>query len=300
MDYDMFETFIILCETGNITKTAELLYKTQPAISSRIQQLEDALGYTLIKRERGKKTIKLTSKGEEFLEIARKFMHLYGEIEEIRNIQKNSLMVSSIDSLNASITSDICNTLIEKYGTRISLLTYQTPDAYRMIADKQLDIAFVSAAIQSSGVICEPLFKLDYIIVKRTSNPGKPTQISINDLNPKTELYQRWNSEFEAWHHYRFGKDNYKIHVDSCATLKRFLHLPDSWAIIQRCNLAEISADIPVQVYTLPDMPPERICYMISSAYLDRINMGIIQKFKQTAYEYSKTNHFYYENNIYL
>ena len=85
MDYDAFETYIVLCETGNITKTAELLYKTQPAISSRIQQLEKSLGYTLIKREKGKKTITLTSKGEEFLKIARKFINLYGEIEAIRN-----------------------------------------------------------------------------------------------------------------------------------------------------------------------------------------------------------------------
>lgn len=291
MDYDAFETYIVLCETGNITKTAELLYKTQPAISSRIQQLEKSLGYTLVKREKGKKIITLTSKGEEFLKIARKFINLYGEIEAIRNTQANSLVISSIDSLSASITSDICNTLIAEYNTRISLLTYQTPDAYRMIADKQLDLAFVSAARQFSGVICEPLFKLDYIIVRKSSHPGKPRPISLNDLNPETELYQRWNSEFEAWHHRRFGSNNYKLHIDSCATLKRFLHLPDSWAIVQHCNLDEITADIPVQIYTLPDMPPERICYMISSAYPDHLNMNIIQKFKKIAFEYSKTHY---------
>ena len=43
MDHDLFETYVVLCETGSITKTADLLYKTQPAISARIQQLENDL-----------------------------------------------------------------------------------------------------------------------------------------------------------------------------------------------------------------------------------------------------------------
>lgn len=89
----------------------------------------------------------------------------------------------------------------------------------------------------------------------------------------------------------RFGMIINAIHIDSCATLKRFLHLPDSWAVIQRCNLDEIAADIPVQVYTLPEMPPERTCYMISNICPDRLNRNIIQKFKKTAFDYSKTHH---------
>lgn len=291
MDYDTFETYVILCETRNITKTAELLYKTQPAISSRIKQLEKSLGCTLIMREKGKKTITLTTKGEEFLHVARKFINLYSEINTVQTTLSNRLVISSIDSLSVSITSDICNTLIADYNTRISLLTYQTPDAYRMAADKQLDIAFVSADKKVSGVICEPIFKLDYIVVQRNPHPEPPMSISLDQLNPETELYQRWNSEFEAWHHSRFGTNNYGIHIDSCATLKRFLHLPDSWAVIQRCNLDEIAADIPVQVYTLPEMPPERTCYMISNICPDRLNRNIIQKFKKTAFDYSKTHH---------
>ena len=69
MDHDLFETYVVLCETGSITKTADLLYKTQPAISARIQQLENELGCTLVHREKGKKNIILTPRGEAFLKI---------------------------------------------------------------------------------------------------------------------------------------------------------------------------------------------------------------------------------------
>lgn len=76
MDHDLFETYVVLCETGSITKTADLLYKTQPAISARIQQLENELGCTLVHREKGKKSIILTPRGEAFLKTAQKFIEL--------------------------------------------------------------------------------------------------------------------------------------------------------------------------------------------------------------------------------
>ena len=290
MDYDLFETYIVLCETRNITKTAELLYKTQPAISSRIQQLEEYFGFTLIHRTKGKKTITLTAKGEEFLEIARKFISLYGEIESKKERINNSLVVSSIDSLSASAASDICYQLIEEYHTHITLLTYQTPDAYRMIANKQLDIAFVSYADQMNGVLCEPVFQLDYIVIKPCASPGPVASISFEELDASKEIYQRWNTDFENWHHQHFGNDNYMVRVDSCATLKRFLNYPDCWAIIQTCNLDEVSDGMSLQVYELIDPPPIITCYMLTSAYPDRINFDIVNKFRQMAHQYAQ-NH---------
>ena len=40
MEYQLLETFIVLSEVRNITKCAHLLYKTQPTITKRLQQLD--------------------------------------------------------------------------------------------------------------------------------------------------------------------------------------------------------------------------------------------------------------------
>ena len=52
MEYQLLETFIVLSEVRNITKCAHLLYKTQPTITKRLQQLESELGYALLVREK--------------------------------------------------------------------------------------------------------------------------------------------------------------------------------------------------------------------------------------------------------
>mgnify|MGYP003228809925 CR=1 FL=1 len=55
MDYQLLETFIVLSEVRNITKCAHLLYKTQPTITKRLQQLESELGYSSSVKKANKK-----------------------------------------------------------------------------------------------------------------------------------------------------------------------------------------------------------------------------------------------------
>lgn len=290
MDYDLFETYVVLCETGSITKTAELLYKTQPAISARIQQLEHELGCTLIHREKGRKNLSLTPRGESFLKTAQKFMELYSEIDQTRSQLSNSITISTIGSLSATLAPDICNRVISRYHTKMSLLIYQSIEAYQMVANKQLDLAFVSTPTEVPGVACDALFKLDYIVVQACEHPGPPIYTTLDRFDPTAEIYQRWNPAFDTWHNNRFGARNYLIHVDSCNVMKQFLHQPGSWAIVQRSNLREITREFPVQIYELLDPPPIRTCYLISNEFPDRLNSLAIRHFKEEAYAYSKEN----------
>ncbi len=68
IDYRL-QTFLTLCETGNYTKTAQLLNITQPAVSQHIQFLEDYYQVSLIL---GKgKNFSLTEEGKALKEYAR-------------------------------------------------------------------------------------------------------------------------------------------------------------------------------------------------------------------------------------
>ena len=50
MDNREWETFITVVEEGNMTKAAEKLFISQPALSYRIRQMEAALGNALLLR----------------------------------------------------------------------------------------------------------------------------------------------------------------------------------------------------------------------------------------------------------
>ena len=47
MDDKEWRTFVTVVDEGNITKAAEKLFVSQPALSYRLRHLEDSVGYSL-------------------------------------------------------------------------------------------------------------------------------------------------------------------------------------------------------------------------------------------------------------
>ena len=52
MNLSEIETFLTIVNTKSITKTAELLFLSQPTVSHRLRSLEEELGFSLIIRKR--------------------------------------------------------------------------------------------------------------------------------------------------------------------------------------------------------------------------------------------------------
>ena len=61
MELYQLKTFIVVAETGNLTRAADRLHLSQPAVSAHVKSLEDELGVVLFKRE--PKGMRLTEEG---------------------------------------------------------------------------------------------------------------------------------------------------------------------------------------------------------------------------------------------
>ena len=64
MNLTQLEGFLAVVREGSLTKAAEKLYLTQPALSFQVKALEEELGQTLF--ERDGKQLRLTSAGRVF------------------------------------------------------------------------------------------------------------------------------------------------------------------------------------------------------------------------------------------
>ena len=71
------EAFLNIVKYGSITKAAEVLYISQPALSRRIKSLENELQYELFIRQKGIRNVILTPQGEAFIPIAEKWQQLW-------------------------------------------------------------------------------------------------------------------------------------------------------------------------------------------------------------------------------
>src|SRR5258706_16323191 len=86
MELRQLRYFLAVAEALNFTKAAALLRVAQPALSRRVQDLEDEIGVDLLKRSpRG---VVLTAEGKLFLDKTRHILKLADEsVEKIRALQ---------------------------------------------------------------------------------------------------------------------------------------------------------------------------------------------------------------------
>src|ERR671915_2447161 len=80
------ECFLAVARLGNVSRAAEEMYLTQPALTARIKALEEELGDQLfVRTSRG---MRLTEAGREFLEYAERIVGSFEEgkrrLEELR------------------------------------------------------------------------------------------------------------------------------------------------------------------------------------------------------------------------
>jgi DNA-binding transcriptional LysR family regulator len=68
MELYQLRSFVTVAALGHVTRAAERLHVSQPAVSAQLKALEDALGVTLFERTRG--GVVLTSAGERLLPLA--------------------------------------------------------------------------------------------------------------------------------------------------------------------------------------------------------------------------------------
>lgn len=77
LDVDHLKTFLAIAETGNFTKAADEVNKTQSAVSMQMKRLEEMLGRPLfVKDGRG---IRFTADGDRMVEYARRIVTLSDE-----------------------------------------------------------------------------------------------------------------------------------------------------------------------------------------------------------------------------
>lgn len=280
MDYQQIETFIVISEVRNLTRASHILYKTQPTISNRIQQLEDSLGYSLLVREKGRQEIELTERGKLFLEKAKKLYEDYENLYESSENIANTLMISSIASYQIPLICRVCEKMADKESVRFSLYTYQTADVYKMISDRKVDLAIASAAESMQSVTCEMLFTQTYYLVKPGNSSEMIRTIRIDELNPDYEIYQPWDDDFYYWHERVFHGNKPHIIVDSYAALKELFSSRKYWAILQESNVVALKKDMDIELYKIDNPPPIRKGYLLTNPFADRKVKPLIRKFR--------------------
>jgi len=97
MDFDQLHTFLEIVRLGSFSRAAESCYRSQPAVSAQIRQMEEELGTRLFDRVASR--VSLTASGKRFSEYAREIMDLrrraQEEMREMNTIPRGELVIGA-------------------------------------------------------------------------------------------------------------------------------------------------------------------------------------------------------------
>ncbi len=97
MDFDQLHTFLEIVRLGSFSRAAESCFRSQPAVSAQIRQLEEELGTKLFDRVASR--VSLTGAGKRFSEYAREMVELrrraQREMGEMNTVPRGELVIGA-------------------------------------------------------------------------------------------------------------------------------------------------------------------------------------------------------------
>lgn len=140
------QILLSLSKTKNITKTAEQLFITQPALSKRIQNIEAELGVPILLRHQ--KGIIFTAVGEKVLEYAHTITDGMDALHEYADASKNYVSGTLEAGIAVNYARYCLPAVLQQYVSdfphvSINITTGFSQHLYNQLASKQLSLAVV-------------------------------------------------------------------------------------------------------------------------------------------------------------
>lgn len=146
LDLRRIRHFVVLAETLNFHRAAQLLHMTQPPLTVSIQKLETELGVRLF--ERGAKGVRLTPSGEAALDDARQMLHHAASFSEMAALAQSGMAGLLRVGFVGSATLGLLQRLIPRFRAehpQVELLLRDSSSMQilRGLADESFDVGLL-------------------------------------------------------------------------------------------------------------------------------------------------------------
>lgn len=165
--------FRTVCEANfNITKAAELLHMTQPAVSLAIKELEQYYGVRLF--DRIGRRLHITDAGQNFLHYAIHISDLFKDMETgLRDWDsKGILRVGASITIGSQFLPGYVRTFSSRFpGTDVRVVVEQTDRLEKKILHNELDFALIEGTAHDQNIMSEAYMD-DYLSVVCPADGG--------------------------------------------------------------------------------------------------------------------------------
>lgn len=195
------ESFVEVARTGNVSRAAEALFLTQPALTARLKSLEGDLGVELFVRSaRG---MKLTDAGRAFLPYAQRTLGLVTEgrqvIADLREGATGELVIGAAPAVSTYLLPTVLKTFRTTHpSVRLGVRTGHTEEVLEMVLRHEVHVG-LGRPIRHPEVELIPVFEDEMLLVVSRRHPfAARTKVRMDELaSQRLILFDRTSSYHE-------------------------------------------------------------------------------------------------------
>ena len=283
MNLAEIETFLTIVSTGSITRTADLLFLSQPTVSHRLRSLEEELNFPLIVRKKGLKQVDLTPKGVDFIPIAEGLLALWKETQKL-SLATNQIPITigCTDSLNTAVLSPLYRKImISDEQIALNIRTHQSSELYQLLNNHDIDIGFVYHKLYYKNIVTEKVFEEPLYLVQSEHPSIAKALIHTDELDPSASIFLSWDDQYQIWYDKWLGASSRPLLTVDTITMLSKLWLDDScWLIAPASVVKELSLERRLFVSKIKNAPPKRVCYKITHTTPRLSSMHAVERFE--------------------
>lgn len=168
LNHRQLEAFQAVMQVGSITRAADLLGITQPAVSRLIGALEHAIGYDLFERQKGR--LLATPEARALCESVEKSFIGIDKVAQaaadIRLFKRGALQIASMPAIALGFLPRVVSQFAtERPGINVSIQIRSSQKVMELIATQQFDIGLAAVRGGHPLVTVEPLLQTSMVCV---------------------------------------------------------------------------------------------------------------------------------------
>jgi DNA-binding transcriptional LysR family regulator len=187
MDTRQLAAFCEVVDRKSFSHAAERLGVTQPAVSLQVRSLEKRLGTRLL--DRSGRRVEPTEAGQRLYRAAQRMLSIEGQLldevagaDGVAELRGELTLGASTGPGGTVVPLLLCEFQREHPQLHVELSISDTNRIIEQVADRELELGIVGAAPRHRGVVFEPFFRDEVILVVPPGHAFAGKQVSLDAL----------------------------------------------------------------------------------------------------------------------
>lgn len=230
MDLDQLHTFLEIVRLKSFSKAAQTCFRTQPAISAQVRQLEQELNTTLF--ERLGTRIALTTSGKIFAEYAEQILELrkraQDAINELERTPRGELVIAANEATCIYVLPEVFSEFKKQYPN-VQLLVDRSygSKVVQAVQENMADFGVTQLPVQEKRLQVVKVFSDEIVLMVPPGHPlAGRAQVLPQDLMGEAVLMPKsgiTRARLNQWLEAVEDELNVSMELDSSEMLKRFV-----------------------------------------------------------------------------